>query len=132
MNSPAPEPIVPEPVQPGKANSNANPDHPQGSALTTSQGAPLRDTDHSLKAGPRGPILLQDHHLREKITHFDHERIPERVVHARGAGAHGTFTSYGTGSPHLQRRIPGRGLHNPGLRAILHGRRFSRLGRHRP
>src|SRR3954454_9720341 len=57
----------------------------QGTHLTTSQGAPLRDTDHSLKAGPRGPALLEDHHLREKVTHFDHERIPERVVHARGA-----------------------------------------------
>jgi catalase len=68
----------------------------QGAFLTTSQGARLRDTDHSLKAGPRGPVLLQDHHLREKITHFDHERIPERVVHARGAGAHGVFTAYGT------------------------------------
>ena len=98
MNSPNPKPVVPQPLQAGKANANANPDHPQGSDLTTSQGAPLRDTDHSLKAGPRGPILLQDHHLREKITHFDHERIPERVVHARGAGAHGVFTSYGTGS----------------------------------
>jgi len=68
----------------------------QGPFLTTSQGARLRDTDHSLKAGPRGPTLLQDHHLREKITHFDHERIPERVVHARGAGAHGVFVGYGT------------------------------------
>ncbi|AEB44959.1 catalase [Micromonospora maris] len=68
----------------------------QGAFLTTAQGARLRDTDHSLKAGPRGPVLLQDHHLREKITHFDHERIPERVVHARGAGAHGLFTAYGT------------------------------------
>nr|WP_296071512.1 catalase [uncultured Actinoplanes sp.] len=67
----------------------------QGSHLTTSQGTRLRDTDHSLKAGPRGPILMQDHHFREKITHFDHERIPERVVHARGAGAHGVFTAYG-------------------------------------
>ncbi|MEV4134194.1 catalase [Dactylosporangium sp. NPDC049742] len=68
----------------------------QGAYLTTAQGVRLRDTDHSLKAGPRGPTLLQDHHLREKITHFDHERIPERVVHARGAGAHGVFTGYGT------------------------------------
>jgi catalase len=68
----------------------------QGAYLTTAQGARLRDTDHSLKAGPRGPILLQDHHFREKITHFDHERIPERVVHARGAGAHGVFEGYGT------------------------------------
>ncbi len=67
----------------------------QGPFLTTSQGARLRDTDHSLKAGSRGPVLLQDHHLREKITHFDHERIPERAVHARGAGAHGIFVGYG-------------------------------------
>ncbi|MFJ8689797.1 catalase [Micromonospora wenchangensis] len=67
----------------------------RGAFLTTAQGARLRDTDHSLKAGSRGPTLLQDHHLREKITHFDHERIPERVVHARGAGAHGVFTGYG-------------------------------------
>ncbi|WP_329008109.1 catalase [Micromonospora rifamycinica] len=70
-------------------------DGQQGAFLTTSQGARLRDTDHSLKAGARGPTLLQDHHFREKITHFDHERIPERVVHARGAGAHGVFTGYG-------------------------------------
>ncbi|MEE4544080.1 catalase [Streptomyces sp. V4-01] len=67
-----------------------------GEFLTTAQGTRLHDTDHSLKAGPRGPVLLQDHHLREKITHFDHERIPERVVHARGAAAHGVFTGYGT------------------------------------
>jgi len=71
----------------------------QGAFLTTSTGVRLRDTDHSLHAGARGPLLLQDHHLREKITHFDHERIPERVVHARGAGAHGTFVGYGTASP---------------------------------
>jgi catalase len=71
-------------------------DAQQGNFLTTATGARLRDSDHSLKAGPRGPTLLQDHHLREKITHFDHERIPERVVHARGAGAHGVFEGYGT------------------------------------
>lgn len=67
----------------------------QGAHLTTAQGGRLSDTDHSLKAGPRGPVLLQDHHLREKITHFDHERIPERVVHARGAAAHGVFVANG-------------------------------------
>jgi catalase len=67
-----------------------------GEFLTTAQGLRLPDTDHSLKAGPRGPTLLEDFHLREKITHFDHERIPERVVHARGAAAHGVFESYGT------------------------------------
>ncbi|MDH2425356.1 catalase [Sphaerisporangium sp. TRM90804] len=67
-----------------------------GQYLTTAQGLRLADTDHSLKAGPRGPVLLQDHHLREKIMHFDHERIPERVVHARGAAAHGVFRGYGS------------------------------------
>ncbi len=67
----------------------------QGAYLTTAHGAPVRDTDHSLKAGRRGPTLLQDHHLREKVSHFDHERIPERVVHARGAAAHGTFVANG-------------------------------------
>ncbi|OKI13427.1 catalase HPII [Streptomyces sp. CB03911] len=67
-----------------------------GAFLTTAQGTRVADSDHSLKAGPRGPVLLQDHHLREKITHFDHERIPERVVHARGAAAHGVFRGYGT------------------------------------
>jgi catalase len=67
-----------------------------GGYLTTANGLRLPDTDHSLKAGDRGPSLLEDFHLREKITHFDHERIPERVVHARGAAAHGVFESYGT------------------------------------
>jgi catalase len=63
--------------------------------LTTANGVRLAHTDDSLTAGRRGPTMLEDHHLREKIMHFDHERIPERVVHARGAGAHGRFESYG-------------------------------------
>ncbi len=62
-----------------------------GDTLTTATGVPVDDTDNSLRVGARGPTLLDDFHLREKIMHFDHERIPERVVHARGAGAHGTF-----------------------------------------
>jgi catalase len=61
------------------------------SLLTTNQGVVIPDNHNSLKAGVRGPSLLEDFILREKITHFDHERIPERVVHARGAGAHGYF-----------------------------------------
>jgi catalase len=65
-----------------------------GSALTTNQGLPLSDNQNSLKAGVRGPLLLEDFILREKITHFDHERIPERIVHARGSGAHGFFQPY--------------------------------------
>ncbi len=60
--------------------------------LTTQQGAPVADDQNTLRVGPRGPALLEDFHFREKIFHFDHERIPERVVHARGYGVHGTFT----------------------------------------
>ncbi|MEZ4298965.1 MAG: catalase, partial [Polyangiaceae bacterium] len=67
---------------------------PYEGVLTTDQGIPIHDTDHSLKVGPRGPTLLEDFHLREKLTQFDHERIPERVVHARGSGAHGYFQVY--------------------------------------
>jgi catalase len=59
--------------------------------LTTNQGVPIADNQNSLKSGARGPSLLEDFVLREKITHFDHERIPERIVHARGTGAHGFF-----------------------------------------
>ena len=62
--------------------------------LTTNQGLRINDDQNSLKGGARGPSLLEDFHLREKITHFDHERIPERVVHARGAAAHGYFQVY--------------------------------------
>ncbi|HLB84711.1 MAG TPA: catalase, partial [Steroidobacteraceae bacterium] len=65
-----------------------------GRALTTNQGVLVADNQNSLKAGLRGPTLLEDFILREKITHFDHERIPERVVHARGFGAHGFFEPY--------------------------------------
>ncbi|MGI5202592.1 catalase [Spirillospora sp. CA-108201] len=65
---------------------------PEGARLTTDQGIRVDDTDDSLAAGERGPSLMDDFHLREKLTHFDHERIPERVVHARGAGAYGHFT----------------------------------------
>jgi catalase len=62
--------------------------------LTTNQGVRVADNQNSLKAGLRGPTLLEDFILREKITHFDHERIPERIVHARGSGAHGFFENY--------------------------------------
>ncbi|WP_088285070.1 catalase [Ideonella sp. A 288] len=65
-----------------------------GRVMTTDQGVPLGDNQNSLKAGLRGPTLLEDFILREKITHFDHERIPERIVHARGSAAHGYFEAY--------------------------------------
>jgi len=62
--------------------------------LTTNQGIPISDNQNQLTAGPRGPVLLEDFVLREKVFHFDHERIPERVVHARGSAAHGFFELY--------------------------------------
>src|SRR5436189_3365030 len=63
----------------------------EGEFLTTNQGLRINDNQNSLKAGERGPTLIEDFIMREKITHFDHERIPERIVHARGVGAHGYF-----------------------------------------
>lgn len=62
-----------------------------GKKMTTNQGLRVSEDEHSLKAGVRGPTLMEDFHFREKMTHFDHERIPERVVHARGYGVHGFF-----------------------------------------
>ncbi len=62
--------------------------------LTTAQGGPVADDQNSLRVGARGPLVVDDFHFREKIFHFDHERIPERVVHARGYGAHGYFETY--------------------------------------
>jgi catalase len=66
----------------------------EGQVLTTNQGVSVANNQDSLKAGLRGPTLLEDFILREKITHFDHERIPERIVHARGSAAHGYFEAY--------------------------------------
>lgn len=87
---------------PDRANSNsklqaleAARSDATGQALRTNQGVRIADNQNTLKAGPRGPSLLEDFIMREKITHFDHERIPERIVHARGTGAHGFFQSYG-------------------------------------
>src|ERR1700684_2664101 len=75
----------------GEVHQTAGADVP---VLTTQQGTPISDDQNSLKIGERGPSVLEDMHFREKIFHFDHERIPERVVHARGYGAHGYFENY--------------------------------------
>ena len=72
----------------GETHQRSDGDHP---VLTTNHGMPVSDNQNQLKAGRRGPVLLEDHVYREKINHFDHERIPERIVHARGTGAHGYF-----------------------------------------
>jgi catalase len=94
----APKTVSPTGVLYEGPKAGRDPRAQAGEFLTSAQGVRLPDTDHSLKAGRRGPVLLEDFHLREKIMHFDHERIPERVVHARGAGAHGVFTAYGAAS----------------------------------
>ncbi|MGI5267751.1 catalase [Nonomuraea sp. CA-218870] len=116
------EPLPPKPDQSGPdtySPTGQPTDTPRGKMaqggpyLTTAQGLRVRDTDHSLKAGPRGPVLLQDHHLREKIMHFDHERIPERVVHARGAGAHGVFRGYGAASNVTRAAFLGKDVETP-------------------
>ncbi len=112
---PLPDQGAPEVVTAtGKATGAARTARAQsGAFLTTAQGLRLKDTDHSLKAGERGPTLLQDHHLREKITHFDHERIPERVVHARGAGAHGVFRGYGSAASVCRAEVFGEDVETP-------------------
>ena len=76
-----------------------------GQHLTTNQGLRINDDQNSLKAGVRGPSLLEDFHFREKITHFDHERIPERIVHARGAAAHGYFQVYESLAPYTRAKF---------------------------
>jgi catalase len=87
----------PKPEQPQNAKTadlSKNIEMSTGQYLTTNHGVRVNDDQNSLKAGERGASLLEDFILREKITHFDHERIPERVVHARGSGAHGVFKLY--------------------------------------
>src|SRR6187399_1317819 len=81
--------------------------------LTTNQGVRINDNQNSLKAGARGPTLLEDFIMREKITHFDHERIPERVVHARGAGAHGIFIGYGNARSLTKAGFLAKGIETP-------------------
>lgn len=81
-------------VDPNNASLDRARADASGQVLTTNQGVPIADNQNSLKAGLRGPALLEDFILREKITHFDHERIPERIVHARGSAAHGYFECY--------------------------------------
>ncbi|MCG5076061.1 catalase HPII [Paraburkholderia tagetis] len=84
----------PAPADPKSQQLDTFRSHPQGEALRTNQGVKISDNQNTLRAGPRGPSLLEDFIMREKITHFDHERIPERIVHARGSAAHGVFQVY--------------------------------------
>ena len=83
----------------GELHQTATGDEP---VLTTAQGGPVADDQNSLRVGSRGPLVVDDFHFREKIFHFDHERIPERVVHARGYGAHGYFETYDSLAAHTK------------------------------
>ena len=78
----------------GETHQHVQGTHRPGTHLTTNQGVRVSDNQNCLKAGAPGPTLLEDFVLREKIFHFDHERIPERIVHARGSAAHGYFELY--------------------------------------
>ena len=114
----------------GELHQTAGGDTP---VLTTNHGVPVADDQNSLKAGARGPTLLEDFHFREKIFHFDHERIPERVVHARGMGAHGFFETPRVALRHHPRRpVPAPGREDRGLRPLLDRRRQQGLGGPRP
>ena len=103
-----------------------------GSALTTNLGVPIGDNQNSLKAGLRGPTLLEDFILREKITHFDHERIPERIVHARGFGRARLLRMLQVDEELHARVGLRRGRQaDTGVRPLLDRRRRARLDRHR-
>jgi hypothetical protein len=112
----------------GEYHQKAGGKHPP---LTTNQGVPIADNQNSLRASERGPTLLEDFILREKIMHFDHERIPERIVHARGTGAHGRFTLNKSLSRYTTARAVHRGRSRDAcLRPPVDGRGWLRIDRH--
>ncbi len=98
-------------------------DNTKDAPLTTNQGLPVSEDEFSLKAGKRGPTLMEDFHFREKMTHFDHERIPERIVHARGFGVHGEFEVYES----LEKYTKAKFLTEPGKKTPVFVR-FSTVG----
>ena len=96
----------------------------QNKTLTTASGAPVADNQNSRSAGPRGPLLLDDFHLIEKLAHFNRENIPERRVHAKGSGAYGTFTvTRDITRVHQRQAVRVRRQANPNLPAVFHRRR---------
>lgn len=100
----------------GELHQTAEGDAP---VLTTAQGGPVADDQNTLRVGPRGPLVMDDFHFREKLFHFDHERIPERVVHARGYGAHGYFETYDSLAAYTKADLFQRAGENPGFRAFF-------------
>ncbi len=104
-----------------------------GTFMTTDQGLKVNDDNNSLKAGDRGLTLLEDFILREKITHFDHERIPERIVHARGTAAHGYFQLYESMGRYTKAGfLQDPSVQNAGIRTFLNGGGLTRLNRSGP
>jgi catalase len=106
-----PKPPIADPTRKGKDLASVTTD--DHDPMTTNQGQPISTDQNSLRTGHRGPTLMEDQVLREKIQHFDHERIPERVVHARGAGAHGVFQVY---DESLSQYTTAKVLTDPGVR----------------
>jgi hypothetical protein len=90
----------------------------EGQKLTTNQGLKISEDEFSLKAGERGPTLMEDFHFREKMTHFDHERIPERIVHARGFAAHGEFEVYASMKKYTKAKF----LQDPSVKTPVFGK----------
>jgi hypothetical protein len=104
-------------------------DSQTGIYLTTAQGVRLRESDHSLRVGSRGPTVLNDHHLREKVMHFDHERFPSGSCMPGGCGSRRVqFLWHGRRSDVC--RVSRRGRPDPGVRAVLHRAGFARIGGH--
>ena len=121
------------PRNPGNGGETHQAPGKGGPAMTTAQGVLISDDQNSLKVGRRGPTLLEDFAFREKIFHFDHERIPERVVHARGYGAHGYFEATDAlADLTMAAPFQVKGKRNSGLRAVLDGCRCQRVRRPRP
>ena len=119
-----------QPANTDKKSENLAPHTEDGTNqfLTTNQGLKINDNQNSLKAGERGGTLLEDFILREKITHFDHERIPERIVHARGSAAHGYFQVYKSMAQYTKAGFPaGPFSKDAGLCTILYCSRFQRF-----
>ena len=116
--------------QGGELHQVADGDTP---VLTTNQGIPVADDQNSLRLGERGPTLLEDFHFREKLFHFDHERIPERVVHARGYRRARLLRDLRVAErPHSRRPVPAQGREDRGVRAVLDRGRQQGLGGSRP
>ena len=103
----------PNPAKPGIATATGHGSAAQSPTMTTTAGAPIPDNQNSLTAGERGPVLLQDYQLLEKLAHQNRERIPERAVHAKGWGAHGTLTITGDISKYTKAKVLQPGAETP-------------------